>query len=153
MRALRAAVERVARAVDDVTYYTKDVPPPVYIRCSECGRIGVQGYRRGGIRDEPAARNKVKAPMPPEYRCRWCQEFSPRVLGDEIDLDDPTVDVVDMLCLAPHRLPVLRWFRSCHTIYPAPAEAHTLTTCPCCGVYAVAQTTLEAYNRSTEPGQ
>lgn len=42
---------------------------------------------------------------------------------------------------------VIRWFRSCYNIYPAPAEAHTLTTCPRCGVYAVAQTHLEDYNR------
>jgi hypothetical protein len=99
------------------------------------------------VRDEPAARNVVKAPMPPEYRCRWCQEFSPRVQGDEIDLDDRAVGVVQMICLAPGRWPVIRWFRSCYNIYPAPAEAHTLTTCPRCGVYAVAQTYLEDYNR------
>lgn len=41
--------------------------------------------------------------MPPEYRCRWCQEFSAWVQGDEIDLDDPAVDVVQMICLAPGR--------------------------------------------------
>lgn len=73
----------------------------MYLRCPECDRVGVLGYRRGGVRDEPAARNLVKAPMPPEYRCRWCQEFSAWVQGDEIDLDDPAVDVVQMICLAP----------------------------------------------------
>jgi hypothetical protein len=29
----------------------------------------------------------------------------------------------------------------------APAEAHTLTTCTRCGVYAASQTYLEDYNR------
>lgn len=146
MRAIRAAVERVARTVDNMTYYTKDIPLPVYIRCCECHRVGVLGGRRGGILNESSARNLVNAPMPPEYRCRWCKEFSPRVQGDEIDLDDPSTDVVDMVCLTPHRLPVVRWFRR-RTVYRAPAEAHTLTTCPGCGVYAVGQTYLEAEER------
>ena len=85
--------------------------------------------------------------MPPEYRCRWCNEFSPGSQGDEIDLDDPAVDAVLMLCLAPNRWPVIRWFPRCYDIYPAPAEAHTLTTCTRCGVYAASQTYLEDYNR------
>jgi hypothetical protein len=42
---------------------------------------------------------------------------------------------------------VIGQFLSCRNIYPAPAEAHTLTICPRCGVYAVAQTYLDAYNR------
>lgn len=88
--------------------------------------------------------------MPLEYRCRWCDEFSPRIQGDEIDLDDPVVDGVLMICLAPSRWPIVRWFRSCHNIYP-PVEAHTLTTCTRCGVYAVSQTYLEDYNRRHRP--
>ncbi|GAA1662369.1 hypothetical protein GCM10009744_65230 [Kribbella alba] len=43
-------------------------------------------------------------------------------------------------------MPLIGQFFSCNTTYPAPAEAHTLTTGPHCGVYAFAQTYLEAYN-------
>jgi hypothetical protein len=72
---------------------------------------------------------------------------APRIQGDEVDLDDPAVDVVIMLCLVPNRWPVIRWFRRCYNTYPAPVEAHTLTTCTDCGVYAVSQTYLKDYNR------
>ena len=41
---------------------------------------------------------------------------------------------------------MLRWFRRCRTVYRAPAEAHTMTTCPDCGVYAARQTYLKTYN-------
>ncbi len=69
---------------------------------------------------------------------------------DEIELDDPAVDVVDMICLNPKRWPLIGQFLSCNTIYPAPAEAHTLTTFPRCGVYAFAQTYLEATTCKTD---
>lgn len=69
MRTVRAARERLAGAYADWQQYTQ-IEPPVYRRCPACQRVEVLGYRRGGLRDEPAARKLVKAPMPPEYRCR-----------------------------------------------------------------------------------
>lgn len=70
----------------------------------------------------PTPVSEPKAPMPPEYRCRACDTLSPRIQGDEIDLDDSSTDVVEMICLAAHRLPVLRCFRRCRTICRAPAQ-------------------------------
>lgn len=123
MRAVRATRERLATTYAYLRHSTQ-IEPPVYWRCPSCQRVGMLGWRRGGVRNEPAARNVVKAPMPPEYRCRWCNEFSPRIQGDEIDLNDPAADAVLMLCLAPHRWPVIRWFRRSHNICctPCPAE-------------------------------
>lgn len=65
-------------------------------------------------------------------------------------LDDLIVDVVQVTCPAPGHWPVLGQFLHCRNIYPAPAEAHTVTSCPRCGMYAAAQTYLETYNRRRE---
>jgi hypothetical protein len=113
------------------------VPQPVrYRRCPLCGAVRPLGYARTVGRQY-----KTKdLPLIAEYRCGSCDEFSALVVGEEVDINDPDIETVQMVCHWRDPRPILGRFRSCNYLYRAPAGTMTMTQCPRCRALYVGQT-------------
>ena len=134
-RAELAAIARDRRDFAKELIVGPELSEVIDRRCPECGDVRPLGYRRtiGTL----APGNEYVLPV--EYRCDRCKAFAPRVRGDEIDLDDPAVATVTMICQYHDPRPVIWRRRSYGTIYTAPAEANTMTRCPRCTATNIGQ--------------
>lgn len=113
------------------------VPRPVtYRRCSLCGGVRPLGYHRTVGRQY-----KTRGlPLIAEYRCGSCDQFSALVVGEEVDVDVPATETVQMVCHYRDPRPIVGRFKSCNYLYRAPAGTMTMTQCPRCRVMYVGQT-------------
>lgn len=119
-------VRLVWEVLVDITRRPK--PEPVlYVQCDSCGKVAPRTSVRHHGRWSSDGSGYT---TPPEYPCPLCGEYSPRVLGDQFDPDDPDVATVTMACTV--RFGCWQFWRRCDTTFTVPASA-ALVHCSACG--------------------
>jgi Zn finger protein HypA/HybF involved in hydrogenase expression len=120
----------VVRALIDLT--RRPAPHPVlYLWCGDCGKVAP----RTSVRHHTGW-------------CPLCDAYSPRVVGDQVDPDEPDVETVTRTCAA--RLSCFQLWRRCHNTFTAPAAA-TVVRCTACGQHYPAFEEQRALRLSWEP--
>ena len=105
-------VRDVVRDLIDLT--RRPAPHPVlYLRCGDCGKVAP----RTSVRHHTGW-------------CPLCDVYSSRVVGDQVDPDDPDVETVTMTCTA--RFGCFQLWRRCENTFTAPVAA-TVVRCTACG--------------------
>lgn len=125
----RGFVRDVAELLSEIAHGPRPYPV-LYLRCDACGEVAPRLIvRRQGtftISDDGTEGYAT----PNEYQCPLCGVWTPRVLGDQVDPDNPATDTVLITC--EHRLWAGYLWRRCRTTFRAPSQA-AIIRCPACG--------------------
>lgn len=126
-QSVREFLREVGEVIGDIV--RRPAPHPVrYQRCDRCGGVAPRDRVRhyGRLTSDPM----IASVTPPEYPCPLCEEYSPRVVGDEVDPGDPAVPTMTLVCTV--RFGLWQGWRQCRTTFTVPAVA-ALVHCPACG--------------------